>query len=211
MSARRRRAPMMEGESSSTSDSKRVKPPELDMYLDCVNPLSDPSRVLLRSVFFLDPAKTKCSSVGFYPSRNYQPLVEIWSPKSNPLILTNQHVKTLSEHLPAQCEALCRDEYFKVLDVDLKMSSSSTYKSAVISLSNKKNEKSINFKLTELRHLSYMFFVVQNQLYKYTEAISDIINNVLSAIGSTSYVEPPSNASKNLLYYQLFEKIKTIM
>jgi len=53
--------------------------------------------------------------------------------------------------------------------------------------------------------------MVQNQLYKYTEAMSDVINYVLSVIGSTSYVEPPSIASNNILYYQLFEEIKTIM
>jgi len=154
---------MMEGESSS-SDSKRVKAPELDMYLktDCVNPLFDPSRVLLRRVFFIDREKTKYISVWFYSSRNYQPLVEIRSPKSNPIILTDLHVKTLAEHLPPQCEALCRDKFFKVLDGDLKMYSSTTHKSAVISLSTKKNKRSINFKLPELRHLSYIFFVVQN-------------------------------------------------
>ena len=89
MSARKRRSPVMEGESSSTSNSKRVRSPELDMYQDCVNHMFDPSRVLLRRVFFLDPEKTKYISVGFYPSRNYQPLVEIGSPKSIPLILTD--------------------------------------------------------------------------------------------------------------------------
>ena len=53
--------------------------------------------------------------------------------------------------------------------------------------------------------------MIQNQLYKYTEAMSDVINYVLAATGSTSYVEPPANASKNILYYQLFEEIKIIM
>jgi len=109
-------------------------------------------------------------------------------------------VKTLAEHLPAQCEALCRDKFYIVLDGDLKMSSSTTYKSAVISLSNKKNEKSINSKLPELRHLSYIF-IFQNQLNKYTEAMSDVINYVLSAISSNSYVEPSSDASNNILYH----------
>ena len=90
------------------------------------------------------------------------------------------------------------------------MSSSTTYKSAVISFSNKKKKKSINFKLPELRHLSFIYFMVQNQLNKYREAMSDVINYVLSAVGSSSYVEPPSNASKNILYYQMFEEIKTI-
>ena len=53
--------------------------------------------------------------------------------------------------------------------------------------------------------------MVQNQLNKYTEAMSDVINYVLTAIGSTSYVEPPTNASKNILHYQLFQEIKTIV
>jgi len=63
--------------------------------------LIDPNKVLLRRVFFLDPKKTKYISVGFYPARNYQLMVEIGCPKSIPIVLTNQHVKTLSEHLPA--------------------------------------------------------------------------------------------------------------
>jgi len=39
--------------------------------------------------------------MGFYTARNYQLLVEIGSPKLTPFVLTDQHVKTLSEHLPA--------------------------------------------------------------------------------------------------------------
>ena len=72
----------MDGESSS-SQSKRVKAPELDMYLNtnCINLIFDPNRDLFRRVFFIDPEKTKYISVGFYPSRNYQPLDEIGSPK----------------------------------------------------------------------------------------------------------------------------------
>ena len=61
--------------------------------------LFDPNKVLLRRVFFLDPEKTKYISVGFYPDSNYQPLVEIGSPKSTPIVLTDQHVK----HCPNTC------------------------------------------------------------------------------------------------------------
>ena len=53
--------------------------------------------------------------------------------------------------------------------------------------------------------------MIRNRLIRYTEAMSDVINYVLTAIGSTSYVEPPTNASSNILYFQLFEEIKTIM
>jgi len=78
-------------------------------------------------VFFLDPEETKYISVGYYLSRNYQPLVEIGSPKTNSLILTDQHVTTLAEHLPAQCDALCQDEYCRVLDGDFNMNTAGSY------------------------------------------------------------------------------------
>ena len=85
-----------------------------------------------------------------------------------------------------------------------------TYKSAVVSLGKKRNKKSIYFKLHELRYLSYIFFMVQNQLIKYTEAMSDVMNYVLSSIRSNTYVEASSDANKNILYYQLFEELKAI-
>ena len=48
--------------------------------------------------------------------------------------------------------------------------------------------------------------MIQNQLYKYTEAMSDFINYVLTAIGSTSYVEPPANASKTFFIFSCLKK-----
>jgi len=46
------------------------------------NPFFDPKRILLRRLFFINDDWTKYVSVGFYPARDYQPLVEfgaIWS------------------------------------------------------------------------------------------------------------------------------------
>ena len=83
------------------------------------------------------------------------------------------------------------------------MSTSSIYKTALVSLGSKKsNKKSMYFKLHELRYLSYIFFIVQNQLIKYTEAMADVMNYILSSLSSINYVDPPSNASKHILYYQ---------
>ena len=81
----------------------------------------------------------------------------------------------------------------------------------MVSLGTKKNKKSMYFKLRELRYLSHIFFMVKNQLIKYTEAMSDLMNYVLSSISSNTYVEPPSDANKNILFYQLFEELKAIM
>ena len=53
--------------------------------------------------------------------------------------------------------------------------------------------------------------MVKNQLIKYTEAMADVMNCVVLAIGSNTYVEPLSEANKNILYYQLFEELKIII
>jgi len=53
--------------------------------------------------------------------------------------------------------------------------------------------------------------MVQNQLIKYTEAMSDVMNYVISALSSSTYVEPSADANKNFLYYQLFDELKTIV
>ena len=90
--------------------------------------LIDPNKILLSRVFFLDPEQTKYISAGFYPARNLQPMVAIGSPKSTPIVLTVQHVKTLSEHLPSQIDALCRGDFYNVMVGEFAMHSASPSK-----------------------------------------------------------------------------------
>ena len=87
--------------------------------------LFDPNEVLLRRKFFLDPKKTKYISGGFCSARNYQSLFEIGSPKSTPIVLTDQYLKTLSEHLPTQIDALWRGDFYNVMDGEFAMYSAS--------------------------------------------------------------------------------------
>jgi len=56
-----------------------------------------------------------------------------------------------------------------------------------------------------------MFPMVENQLLKYTEAMPDVMNYVLATLNSTSSVEPPANSNNNVLYYQLYEELKTLL
>ena len=116
----------------------------------------------------------------------------------------------MSVHLPAQLDALWRGEFYNVLDEDFKINTASTYEIAILSVGKKKQRRSIFLKLHELSYLSYIFFMVQNQLVKYTKAMPDMYY-VLSAISSTTFVEPLPNANKNILYYQLFEEMKTVL
>ena len=82
---------------------------------------------------------------------------------------------------------------------------------AIFTLGVKHNKKSLFLKLQELRYLSYIFPIVLNQLAEYTEVMGDVMNYVLSTINSTTYVAPPLSANKTILYFQLFEEIKTLL
>ena len=159
MSARKRPSPI---DAAAVGDSSGEPPKPVDActYLEG-QLLFDPNKFLLRRVFFLDPEKTKYISVAFYPARNYQPLVEIGSPKSTPIVLTDQHVKTLSEHLPAQIDALWRGDFYNVMDGEFAVHSASLFNTAILTLGKKKNRKSVYIKLNDLRYLAYIFPVMR--------------------------------------------------
>ena len=89
-------------------------------------------------------------------------------------------MSTLVEHLTAQFDALWRDEFYTVKNGDFAMHSATHYKTAILTLGVKKNRKSVFLKLQELRYLTYIFPIVQNQLTKYTEAMADVMNYVLN-------------------------------
>jgi hypothetical protein len=78
------------------------------------NPAFDPKRVLLRRLFFINEDRTKYVSVGFYPARDYLPLVEFGvlrrggGPKT--LILSDEQVDALAETLPTLREDMCSGE-----------------------------------------------------------------------------------------------------
>jgi len=149
--------------------------------------------------------------VGFYPARNYQPLVEIGSTKSTPIVLTDQHVKTLSEHLSAHIDAMWRGDFYNVMDGEFAMDSASPFNTAILTMGKEKNGKSVFIKLNDLRYLAYMFPMLENQLLKYTEAIPDVMNYVFATLNSTSSVDSPANASNYILHYQLYEEMKTLL
>jgi len=210
MSARKRRAAPTDAQAVTDGGGGDLDPTTVS-YTEANSLLFDPKRVLLRRVFFLDPDKTRYISVGYYPSRNYQPLVEIGTPKQHPILLTDRHVSTLADHLRAPVDALWRDDFYTVRDEGFSMHSANPYKTVILTLGVKQNKRSVSLKLQELRYLNYIFPIVQNQLANYTKAIGDVMNNVTSALNFTTYVATPLSANRNILYFQLFEEIKPIM
>jgi len=207
MSARKRKAPTDAPAATDGGDPDTAPGP----YTEATSVLFDPNRVLLRRVIFLDTDKTRHISVSYYPSRNYQPLVEIGTPKQHPILLTDRHVSTVADHLPAQVDSLWRDDFYTMRDEGFSMHSATPYKTAILTLGVKQNKRSVSLKLQELRYLNYILPIVQSQLARYTEAMGDVMNYVISAINATTYVAPPLSANRNILYFQLFEEIKTLM
>ena len=69
-------------------------------YVESVKPMFDPRRVLIRRTFFINEDCSKYLSVGYYPVRDYQPLMEVGASTKMPVRLTEEHVRTFVQHLP---------------------------------------------------------------------------------------------------------------
>jgi hypothetical protein len=75
----------LEGEEEP--NSRNVRAPEIDTcysFLETASTAFDPNKVLLRRVFFIREDKTKHVSVGYYPTKDNQPFVELGGAKRRP-------------------------------------------------------------------------------------------------------------------------------
>ena len=115
-------------------------------------------------------------------------------------------MRFLAEHLPRQITGLCANIHYACSDeAELRMNSTGTFRVARVYL----GQKFISMKLHELRLLNYILPMVISQLNRNTEAMPDVMNSVTAALYSDTYVEQPFSANKNVLYYQLFDELKS--
>ena len=59
-------------------------------------------------------------SVGYNPTRDYQPLAEFEGAKKLPLLVNAQQLQTMAENIAALCDALSTNEHYKKTDGALK-------------------------------------------------------------------------------------------
>jgi hypothetical protein len=144
--------------------------------------------------------------VGYYPARNYQPFVEFGSAKKMPLDLNDQHLHSMALHITAPCTALLNNENYMGKDGDFRMNTTGSYRVARVTI----GKQYMSFTLDELRHLSYIMYMIRNQMTFYTAALADVIAYVNTAQGSTTYVGPHANANTSINYYQFFEELKSV-
>ena len=169
--------------------------------------LANPNRAMLRRVFYIAEDKSKFVSVAYFPARGYQPLAEFGGAKKLPLLLDAQQLQTMAENIATLCNALSTNEHFSKKDGAFKMSTTGSYRIARVYL----GKQYFSFTYGELCNLAYIMYMIQNQLMFYTAAMPDIIAYINTAHDSVTFAEPPSTANRSINYYQLFEKIKSIL
>jgi hypothetical protein len=57
----------------------------------------------------------------------------------------------------------------------------------------------------------HMFHVVHNQQIFYIRALSDVMTYAMTALSSSTCVEPATSANKSIVYPKLYEELKTLM
>ena len=194
MAARKRLLPPIEEVYSSYEASKR-KAPEFNtckFLIKAVSPEIDPNRVLLQRVFFINVEKTRYVSIGFFPARNYQPLVEFGGSKIKRVLLAEQYVSTMAVCLPRICQSMCDNEQYGRSDDPFRLNTNGSYRVARLYM----DKHYVALKFQELRYLQNMFHIVQTQLTSYIAALPDVMTYVISAPSSTTYVDPAATANE---------------
>ena len=114
---------------------------------------------------------------------------------------------TMAECLPRICESMCGSTQYGCSDGAFRLNTTGNVKVARLYI----EEEYITLKFQELRYLLYIIPVVQNHMNLYISALPDVMMYVISALSSSTYIEPLPTASEQILYPQLFEELKTIM
>jgi len=149
-------------------------------------------------------------SVGFYPARDYQPLVEFGGKRrsvSKSIILKDKNIDTLAESLPMMLVSICNGG-----------GTGAECVSGAFHLSPPKNFGSarlyfvtqcIYLTLLDLQYLYRLFHRVQQQLRDYALALPDVLFYVILSVTLATYVERVPNASDLIDYRHLSEELET--
>ena len=177
------------------------------------NPAFDPKRVLLRRMFFINDDRTKYMSVGYYPARDYQPLVEFGAIRrggSKSLILADEQVTAMADCLPAIRDSMCVGGdrvVFKCESGSFRLHTPRRHGSARLFV----GTEYISLTQPDMDYLVRVFPIMQQQLRDYIIAMPDVLSYVTSSLASSIYVEPPPNASTFIDYHRLYEELVTFV
>jgi len=135
--------------------------------------------------------KIKYVSVGFYPARDYQPLVEIGAIRregSKSLTFTDEQFATLADCLPAIRESICvggERVIIKCESDSFRQHTPRRYGSARLFV----GTEYISLTQPDTDYLVRVFHIIQQQLRDYIIALPDVLSYITSSLTSTSYIE----------------------
>jgi hypothetical protein len=157
-------------------------------------------------VFFLNREKSKYLPVGYYPARFYYTLIEFGGANLLPVIINEQHLTILSEHMPKLCEAVCRGKRYTFRDGVFRM----LYRGGDQAVARMLLDKGfVIFKLGKLKYLMNMLHIVQEQVSRYTASSDDVSSYAASAVSYREFVEPNPLSSSDIPYVRLFNELNT--
>jgi len=160
-------------------------------------------------MFFINEEKTKYVSLGYYPARDYQPLVEFGAIRRGVckcLILADKHVAALADCLTSIRDSMCfgGDRVFiKCEGGNFRLHTPKRHGSARLFV----GTEYITMAQPDMDYLVRGFPILQQQLRENITAMPDVLSYVTSSLASTSFVEPPPNASTLINYHRLYEEL----
>ena len=113
----------------------------------------------------------------------------------------------MADCLQRICQSMCDNEPYGRSDGPFRLNTTGNYRVARLYMG--KHYVALEFQ--ELRYLQNMIHIVQTQLNSYIASLPDVMNYVIFALISTTYVELAANSSNVILYPRLFEELKTIL
>jgi len=165
---------------SSRRGKWRSCPPPTRSVPTAPNPAFDPKWVLLRRMFFINEDKTKHVSVGYYPARDYQPLVEYGAIRmggSKCLILADEQVVALADCLPSIRDSMCvggdRCRH-QVREWQLSSTHPRRHGSARLFV----GTEYISLTQPDMDYLVRVFHILQQHLRHYISAMPDVLSSV---------------------------------
>ena len=125
-------------------------------------------------MFFINEDKTKYVSVGYYPARDYQPLVEFGAIRrggSKCLILSDEEVTALADCLPAIRDSMCvgGDRVIKCESGNFRLHTPKRHGSARLFV----GTEYISLTQPDIDYLVRVFPILQQQLRDYIIALPE--------------------------------------
>jgi hypothetical protein len=133
-------------------------------------------------------------------------MIEFGGSNLLPVILNEQRLTLLSEHLPELCEAMCRSERYTFRDGVFRLLLGGGEQAVARMCLDKRY---VIYKLEELKYLMNMLHIVQELVRICTAARDDVSSYAVSSSVYTEFVEPNPRSSSDIPYVRLFNELKT--